>query len=67
MMRREGIHWLSTTTKSIEETTILREIRPGDLNTDPAGGHVDINPFLRQVPSRVPGGSGQAETTSSTA
>jgi regulator of PEP synthase PpsR (kinase-PPPase family) len=30
MMRREGIRWLSTTTKSIEEiaTTILQEIRP---------------------------------------
>lgn len=30
MMRREGIRWLSTTTKSIEEisTTILHEIRP---------------------------------------
>ena len=33
MMRREGIRWLSTTTKSIEEiaTTILQEIRPGDM------------------------------------
>ena len=31
MMRREGIRWLSSTTKSIEEiaTTILHEIRPG--------------------------------------
>ena len=31
MMRREGIRWLSTTTKSIEEiaTTILQEVRPG--------------------------------------
>jgi hypothetical protein len=31
MMRREGIRWLSTTTKSIEEisTTIIHEIRPG--------------------------------------
>lgn len=30
MMRREGIRWLSTTTKSIEEiaTTILQEVRP---------------------------------------
>lgn len=30
MMRREGVRWLSTTTKSIEEiaTTILQEIRP---------------------------------------
>ena len=30
MMRREGIRWLSTTTKSIEEisTTILQEIKP---------------------------------------
>jgi regulator of PEP synthase PpsR (kinase-PPPase family) len=30
MMRREGIRWLSTTTKSIEEiaTTILQDIRP---------------------------------------
>ena len=29
MMRREGIAWLSSTTKSIEEiaTTILRELR----------------------------------------
>jgi regulator of PEP synthase PpsR (kinase-PPPase family) len=33
MMRREGIRWLSTTTKSIEEiaTTILQEIRPERL------------------------------------
>lgn len=33
MMRREGIRWLSTTTKSIEEiaTTILQEIRPEQL------------------------------------
>ncbi len=33
MMRREGIRWLSTTTKSIEEiaTTILQEIRPQSL------------------------------------
>ena len=33
MMRREGIRWLSTTTKSIEEiaTTILQEIRPDTL------------------------------------
>lgn len=33
MMRREGIRWLSTTTKSIEEiaTTILQQIRPGDV------------------------------------
>lgn len=33
MMRREGIRWLSTTTKSIEEiaTTILQEIQPGHL------------------------------------
>jgi regulator of PEP synthase PpsR (kinase-PPPase family) len=33
MMRREGIRWLSTTTKSIEEiaTTILQEIRPGEM------------------------------------
>jgi regulator of PEP synthase PpsR (kinase-PPPase family) len=33
MMRREGIRWLSTTTKSIEEiaTTILQEIRPEKL------------------------------------
>ena len=33
MMRREGIRWLSTTTKSIEEiaTTILQEIQPGRL------------------------------------
>jgi [pyruvate, water dikinase]-phosphate phosphotransferase / [pyruvate, water dikinase] kinase len=29
MMRREGIRWLSTTTKSIEEiaTTILQEVQ----------------------------------------
>jgi regulator of PEP synthase PpsR (kinase-PPPase family) len=33
MMRREGVRWLSTTTKSIEEiaTTILQEIRPQSL------------------------------------
>jgi [pyruvate, water dikinase]-phosphate phosphotransferase / [pyruvate, water dikinase] kinase len=33
MMRRSGIRWLSTTTKSIEEiaTTILQEIRPSSL------------------------------------
>ena len=33
MMRREGIRWLSSTTKSIEEiaTTILRDIRPDRL------------------------------------
>ena len=33
LMRREGIRWLSTTTKSIEEiaTTILQEIRPERL------------------------------------
>jgi [pyruvate, water dikinase]-phosphate phosphotransferase / [pyruvate, water dikinase] kinase len=33
MMRREGIRWLSTTTKSIEEiaTTILQEIQPERL------------------------------------
>ena len=33
MMRREGIRWLSTTSKSIEEisTTILQEIRPERL------------------------------------
>ena len=33
MMRREGIAWLSSTTKSIEEiaTTILRDIRPDRL------------------------------------
>jgi len=33
MMRREGINWLSSTTKSIEEiaTTILRDIRPDRL------------------------------------
>ncbi len=33
MMRREGIRWLSTTTKSIEEiaTTILQELRPERL------------------------------------
>jgi regulator of PEP synthase PpsR (kinase-PPPase family) len=34
MMRRSGIRWLSSTTKSIEEiaTTILQEIRPERLN-----------------------------------
>lgn len=33
MMRREGVRWLSTTTKSIEEiaTTILQEVRPDRL------------------------------------
>jgi len=33
MMRRAGIRWLSTTTKSIEEiaTTILQELRPERL------------------------------------
>ena len=33
MMRRSGIRWLSSTTKSIEEiaTTILQEIRPERL------------------------------------
>jgi len=33
MMRREGIRWLSTTTKSIEEiaTTILQEVKPERL------------------------------------
>src|SRR5690606_19766461 len=33
MMRRSGIRWLSTTTKSIEEiaTTILQELQPGRL------------------------------------
>ena len=33
MMRRAGIRWLSTTTKSIEEiaTTILQELQPGRL------------------------------------
>jgi regulator of PEP synthase PpsR (kinase-PPPase family) len=33
MMRRSGIRWLSTTTKSIEEiaTTILQEIKPDHL------------------------------------
>ena len=33
MMRRAGIRWLSTTTKSIEEiaTTILQEVRPERL------------------------------------
>lgn len=33
MMRREGIRWLSTTTKSIEEiaTTILQELQPARL------------------------------------
>jgi hypothetical protein len=34
MMRRSGIRWLSTTTKSIEEiaTTILQDIRPERLS-----------------------------------
>ena len=34
MMRRAGIRWLSTTSKSIEEiaTTILQELRPERLN-----------------------------------
>jgi hypothetical protein len=34
MMRRAGIRWLSTTTKSIEEiaTTILQEVRPERLS-----------------------------------
>ena len=34
MMRRSGIRWLSTTTKSIEEiaTTILQEVRPERLS-----------------------------------
>jgi regulator of PEP synthase PpsR (kinase-PPPase family) len=33
MMKREGISWLSSTHKSIEEiaTTILRDIRPDRL------------------------------------
>jgi regulator of PEP synthase PpsR (kinase-PPPase family) len=33
MMRRSGIRWLSTTTKSIEEiaTTILQELHPQRL------------------------------------
>jgi len=33
MMRRYGVRWLSTTTKSIEEiaTTILQEIKPERL------------------------------------
>jgi regulator of PEP synthase PpsR (kinase-PPPase family) len=33
MMRREGVRWVSSTTKSIEEiaTTILQEIRPERL------------------------------------
>jgi regulator of PEP synthase PpsR (kinase-PPPase family) len=33
MMRRSGIRWLSTTTKSIEEiaTTIIQEVRPERL------------------------------------
>lgn len=37
MMRRAGITWLSTTTKSIEEisTTILSELRPQSLSTFP--------------------------------
>jgi regulator of PEP synthase PpsR (kinase-PPPase family) len=34
MMRRAGIRWLSTTTKSIEEiaTTLLQEVRPERLS-----------------------------------
>ena len=34
MMRRSGIRWLSSTTKSIEEiaTTILQEVRPERLS-----------------------------------
>lgn len=38
MMRREGIRWLSTTTKSIEEiaTTILQELKPDRLGTESA-------------------------------
>ena len=34
MMRRAGVRWLSTTTKSIEEiaTTILQAIQPGRLD-----------------------------------
>ena len=33
MMRRAGVRWLSTTTKSIEEiaTTILQALQPGSL------------------------------------
>ncbi|HUP06263.1 MAG TPA: kinase/pyrophosphorylase, partial [Caldimonas sp.] len=33
MMRREGIQWLSSTHKSIEEiaTTILRDVKPDRL------------------------------------
>ena len=33
LMRREGIRWLSSTTKSIEEiaTTILQEVQPDRL------------------------------------
>lgn len=36
MMRRSGIHWLSTTTKSIEEisTTVLQKVLPQRLITD---------------------------------
>lgn len=36
LMRREGIRWLSTTTKSIEEiaTTILQEIKPDRLRKE---------------------------------
>ncbi|MGA1060075.1 MAG: kinase/pyrophosphorylase, partial [Burkholderiaceae bacterium] len=34
MMRREGIQWLSSTTKSIEEiaTTVLQQVLPQHLN-----------------------------------
>ena len=34
MMRRSGVHWLSTTSKSIEEiaTTILQRIQPERLD-----------------------------------
>ncbi len=36
MMRRSGVRWLSTTSKSIEEisTIILQEIRPDRLDSD---------------------------------
>lgn len=39
MMRRSGIRWLSTTTKSIEEiaTTILQDIRPDRLSSGLSG------------------------------
>jgi vacuolar-type H+-ATPase subunit H len=61
MMRREGIRWLSTTTKSIEEiaTTILQEIRPERLE-------YFLNRCLKQVlggPAAPPCGATGCATT----